>query len=156
MSRADLAVLDCRQLLTLKGPIPKRKEELQNIGLIEKGSIASYQGRIVFVGKDRDFKNEIELEKDATLIDASDLVCLPGFIDSHTHLPYAGSREEEFVLRSKAIPINNWLSRALEFKPLSRLPAKHQKRSSSLFVLAGLTKCLFMEQQPQKPRVAMD
>ncbi len=101
MSRADLAVLDCRQLLTLKGPIPKRKEELQNIGLIEKGSIASYQGRIVFVGKDRDFKNEIELEKDATLIDASDLVCLPGFIDSHTHLPYAGSREEEFVLRLK-------------------------------------------------------
>jgi len=101
MMRADLVVQNCSQLLTGRGAVPKRKDDLQNVGLVEKAWIASYQGCVVFVGKEKDFKREIELEENWTLIDGSGLVGLPGFVDSHTHLPFAGSREEEFVLRLK-------------------------------------------------------
>ncbi len=100
MKQADLLIAGCRQLLTCSG-LPKRKEQLQDIGLIENAWIASRKGRIVFVGQENDFKRDVELVKGGTRIDAGGLVGLPGFVDSHTHLPFAGSREEEFALRIK-------------------------------------------------------
>lgn len=35
------------------------------------------------------------------MIDAKGKVVLPGFVDSHTHLVFAGSREEEFIQRAE-------------------------------------------------------
>ncbi len=34
-------------------------------------------------------------------IDASGLIALPGFVDSHTHTVFAGSRENEFAMRTE-------------------------------------------------------
>jgi len=101
MISADLVVESCRQLLTLAGPIPRRKRSLGEVGLLEKAWIASCQGHIVFVGKEKDFKDRVKIAKTAVRIDAGGLIGLPGFIDSHTHLPFAGSRVEEFKLRLK-------------------------------------------------------
>jgi len=98
---ADLAVLNCEQLLTCRGEIPKRADALQDVGLLEKGCIASYKGRIVFLGEEKEFREEVRLEENGVCIDGTGLVALPGFVDSHTHLPFAGTREEEFVLRLK-------------------------------------------------------
>jgi imidazolonepropionase len=39
------------------------------------------------------------MEPGGILLDASNLIGLPGFVDPHNHLPFAGSREEEFRLR---------------------------------------------------------
>lgn len=99
MKSADLAVLGCEQLATCRGPIPKRKGALQDVGVIEKGCIASYQGKIVFIGDEKNFKEEVRLEENGLRIDGNGLVGLPGFVDPHTHLPFAGTREQEFVLR---------------------------------------------------------
>ncbi len=101
MKSADLAVLNCEQLLTCRGEIPKRADALQDVGLLEKGCIASYKGRIVFLGEEKEFREEVRLEENGVCIDGTGLVALPGFVDSHTHLPFAGTREEEFVLRLK-------------------------------------------------------
>jgi imidazolonepropionase len=101
MISADLVVENCRQLLTCRGPIPKRRADLQEVGLAEKAWVASSRGRIVFVGKERDFKTQVRMAKAGGRIDAGGLVGLPGFVDSHTHLPFAGSRVEEFRLRLK-------------------------------------------------------
>jgi len=98
---ADLAVVNCEQLLTCRGQIPKRAVALQDVGLLEKACIASYKGKIIFLGEEKKFKEEVRLEEDGTRIDGTGLVALPGFVDSHTHLPFAGTREEEFVLRLK-------------------------------------------------------
>jgi len=99
MTQSDLAVINCSQLLTCRGPTPKRKEALQDVGLVENGCIASLKGDITFVGGKERFRKEVQLEEDSICIDASGLTGLPGLVDSHTHLPFAGSREEEFVLR---------------------------------------------------------
>ncbi len=56
--------------------------------LVEDGKIADF-GRM----------SEIPFFEDATEIDASGKMLLPGWIDSHTHLVYAGNREQEFVDR---------------------------------------------------------
>jgi imidazolonepropionase len=99
MKSADLAVLGCEQLVSCRGPIPKRKGALQDVGVIEKGCIASHQGIIVFIGDEKNFNEEVRLEESGVSIDGNGLVGLPGFVDPHTHLPFAGTREQEFVLR---------------------------------------------------------
>lgn len=101
MKSADLAVVNCEQLLTCRGQIPKRTVALQDVGLLEKACIASFKGKIIFLGEEKKFKKEVRLEEDGIYIDGTGLVALPGFVDSHTHLPFAGTREEEFVLRIK-------------------------------------------------------
>jgi imidazolonepropionase len=101
MKQADLIIAGCRQLLTCGGSLPKRKAELRDVGVIENAWIASHQGRIVYIGPEEGAKAEVKLSREGTRIDGGGLVGLPGFIDSHTHLPFAGSREEEFALRIK-------------------------------------------------------
>jgi imidazolonepropionase len=96
---ADLIVTCCDQLLTCKGEVPKRKEALQDVGLIEQGCIASRKGEIVFVGTENELKQNVDLASGGMTMDGRGLIGLPGLVDPHTHLPFAGSREDEFVLR---------------------------------------------------------
>jgi len=99
MISADLIVTGCEQLLTCRGTAPKRKKDLQELGVIEKGCIASKNGKIVFVGRENELRSQITETSGCLKIDGSGLTCLPGLVDSHTHLPFAGSREQEFLLR---------------------------------------------------------
>ena len=99
MISADLIVQNCRQLVTCRGPIPKRGSALRDVGLAEKAWIASSEGEIIFIGKEKAFRQSVRAVRGAVRIDASGLVGLPGFVDSHTHLPFAGSRVKEFRLR---------------------------------------------------------
>ena len=101
MNRADLAVLNCSHLVTCQGPIPKRKSALQDVGLVKNGCIASLEGKIVFVGDEKAFHRDVQITDDGVIMDGRGLTGLPGFVDSHTHLPFAGSREDEFNLRVK-------------------------------------------------------
>jgi len=101
MISADCVVTGCEQLLTCSGPLPKRGSALQDVGCITNGFIASNKGKIVFVGTEADYKNRVQPEKDCLHIDGRGFVGLPGLVDSHTHLPFAGSREDEFLLRVK-------------------------------------------------------
>ncbi|MFW6140339.1 MAG: imidazolonepropionase [Acidobacteriota bacterium] len=101
MISADLIVAGCDQLLTCRGPAPKRKNSLKELGLIKNGSIASKNGKIVFVGSEKELKRKVIEMPGCIHIDGRGRTCLPGLVDSHTHLPFAGSREQEFLLRLK-------------------------------------------------------
>ena len=99
MTSADRVVAGCRQVVTCRGPVPKRKDALKEPGVIENGWVASRRGTIVFAGTEKEFRSEVTLEPGAETIDASGMVALPGFVDAHTHLPFAGNRAGEFRLR---------------------------------------------------------
>jgi len=99
MISADLVVSGCEQLLTCRGTAPKRKKDLLELGVIEKGCIASKNGKIVFVGREDELRSQVTETSGCLKIDGRGLTCLPGLVDSHTHLPFAGSREQEFLLR---------------------------------------------------------
>ena len=99
MRSADCVVAGCRQLLTCRGPVPKRKEALRDLGVVENGWIASDGGTIVFAGTEREFRDTVRPADGAVWVDGSGMVACPGFVDPHTHLPFAGDREREFGLR---------------------------------------------------------
>ena len=103
MIKADLAVLNCNQLVTCQGSIPKRKEDLQDIGLLENGCIASFNGEIVFVGDEEAYNREVELTDGGIRIDGRGQIGLPGFVDPHTHLVFSGAREFELDMKLKGL-----------------------------------------------------
>jgi imidazolonepropionase len=113
MIPADLVVGGCSQLLTCRGPLPKRGEALSDVGLLSEAWIASREGRIVFLGSEEEYRSRVRPGRGAQVVDARGLVGLPGFVDAHTHLPFAGSREEEFALRLKGATYQDLAARGL-------------------------------------------
>ena len=93
--RADLILHSASQLLTLSGG-PQRGNALGNLGIIETGAIAVRDEKILAVGLTEDIQHRFHATQ---VVDASDKVILPGFIDPHTHLIFAGDRAAEFEMR---------------------------------------------------------
>ncbi len=133
MIEADSVVTACRQVLTCAGPIPKRGAALHDVGLIENAAIAGRDGKIVFVGPEAELGRTVRIAPDAARLDASGLVALPGFVDAHTHLPFGGTREEEFALR-----IQGWTYQQLAAKGLGIRSTVRKTRQISLHDLKSL------------------
>ena len=97
----QLLISNLRQLVTVRsgGKSFKRGQEMRDIGVMENASVLIENGVITWIGNASDFTNT--LEPDADTIDGSSYVALPGFVDSHTHTIFGGSRENEFALRSE-------------------------------------------------------
>ena len=95
ISQADLIIHSASQLLTLAGG-PQRGTKLGNLGIIEDGAIAVADGIILAVGSTDEIQRRFSAQR---TIDASGTVVLPGFVDPHTHLIFAGDRAAEFEMR---------------------------------------------------------
>jgi imidazolonepropionase len=133
MNRADLVLAGCRQVLTCRGPVPKRKEALSDIGLLENAWIAAHDGRLTFVGSEADFKREVRTEAGAEVVDGRQSVVLPGLVDCHTHLPFVGTREEEFNLR-----LQGWTYQQLAERGLGILTTVKATRAAGAEEILGL------------------
>ena len=84
------------QLLTLAGPpVPRRRGDLGDLGIVRDGAVLSAEGKIVAVGPTRELRGEARRRK-ARSIDCRGQVVMPGFVDSHTHLVFAGSRVDDY------------------------------------------------------------
>jgi imidazolonepropionase len=94
-SRADLIIHSASQLLTLSGG-PQRGGSLGKLGIIEDGAIAVAAGDILAVGSTDEIQRRFSAQR---TIDAIGSVVLPGFVDPHTHLIFAGDRAAEFEMR---------------------------------------------------------
>ncbi|PYK53673.1 MAG: imidazolonepropionase [Verrucomicrobia bacterium] len=96
---SSLAVLRASQLVTLTGPKrPRAGRELSELVIIPDGGMLIRNGRIDVVAP----SNEIEKKAgDAEVIDARGKIVLPGFVDAHTHLVFAGNRLDEFERRAR-------------------------------------------------------
>jgi imidazolonepropionase len=95
---ADLVIEHADQLVTVKGhsPRPAIGLEMAELGIVEDGAVAVTDGKIVAAGKSTSVLNEYD---GADRLDASGRVVAPGFVDAHTHLVFAGSRERELELK---------------------------------------------------------
>ncbi|TET89113.1 MAG: imidazolonepropionase [Methanomassiliicoccales archaeon] len=91
-----LVIDNASELLTLKGDNrrPRKGEGLKDIGSIQNGAVVIENGRIIRVGPRDEVLADTNSEG-AVVLDASDKVVMPGFVDPHTHLVFAGSREKE-------------------------------------------------------------
>ncbi len=58
---------------------------------------------ISFIGHRSDFEKNCKLSPDAVVIDGAEFVAFPGLVDPHTHLPFAGTRQDEFRLKLQGV-----------------------------------------------------
>ena len=94
-----LVVINCSQLVTLKGPQrPRVLGEMRELGIVEDGAMLVRDGRIERVGARREI--EPLVEADSKVLDAGRRVLMPGFVDAHTHPVFAGTRADEFEERA--------------------------------------------------------
>jgi len=78
---------------------PARGAALGEIGLIPRGAVAVAGERIAWVGPEIELDARVCLAPGARVLDAAGGSVLPGFVDPHTHIPFAGDRAEEFGMR---------------------------------------------------------
>ncbi len=99
--KADLLLINADQLVTVKGNSkrPARGPSLGEPGIIAGGAVAVKDGLIAAVGSTVRVMGQVEMTAETVLIDARGTVVLPGLIDPHTHLLFAGSREDEFEMK---------------------------------------------------------
>jgi imidazolonepropionase len=87
------------QLLTLAGPpVPRRGSALGQLGIIPDGAVLTEGRKILRVGKTRSLEAQARRLR-AQAIDCRGRVVMPGFVDSHTHLVFAGNRVNDFERR---------------------------------------------------------
>ena len=83
------------ELLTLRGG-PQRGPDLGTLGIIENGALLVRGEKILAVGSTSEM---ILAYPDEPRLDALGCAVLPGFVDPHTHVVWAGDRAAEFELK---------------------------------------------------------
>jgi imidazolonepropionase len=96
---ADFLIDNADLVATCAGPGPRRGAAQRDIGSIPNASVAGYEGRIVFVGSAADATATVTLTKAAEVIPGEGRTVVPGFVDPHTHLVFAGDRRDELRRR---------------------------------------------------------
>jgi imidazolonepropionase len=72
------------------------------LGLVERGALVARAGTVVWAGPERDLP-DLPLAAGAPRLDAGGLAVVPGFVDAHTHLVFAGDRADEFAARLRGV-----------------------------------------------------
>ena len=83
------------QLLTISKE-PQRGPDLGELGIIENGAVLIEDQTITAIGPSKEM---CQIYGDHQQVDAGGRVLLPGFVDPHTHLVWAGDRALEFEMR---------------------------------------------------------
>jgi imidazolonepropionase len=97
----NLFIKNISQLVTVGsgGKRAKVGAEMRDLGILADAGVLCEKGKITWVGVMRDWHRT--LPEDYSELDATGKVVLPGFVDSHTHMMFAGDRAEEFALRAQ-------------------------------------------------------
>lgn len=93
---ADL-IIEHAQVLTPVGTAPRVGAAQGEVQAVRDAVVASRDGRIVYVGKEP--AGGLQRDPRATVIDAGGRAVVPGFVDPHTHVVFAGDRRNELRRR---------------------------------------------------------
>lgn len=99
MITAHLAVRRIGLLATLAGPVPRTGERLRDLAVLADAAIAVAGDRIAWVGRDAELDRSVALVPGAETLDAAGGAVVPGLVDPHTHLAFAGDRDDEIRRR---------------------------------------------------------
>ena len=93
--QVDVLVLNSNETITLDS-----RDSENGLGVIDNGGVAINQGKVVLAASTEMLERKFRSRR---TIDAEDEIILPGFVDPHTHLVFAGARDAEFQLRIEGI-----------------------------------------------------
>jgi imidazolonepropionase len=97
--RADFVIDNASVVATCAGAAPRRGVAQHDITALRDASIAAQDGRIIFVGRSATLAATIDIAPDAVRVDATGCTIVPGFVDAHTHVVFAGDRRQELQRR---------------------------------------------------------
>lgn len=94
----SLLIENAQQIITChtRGHRVKSGKFQSELGVIENASVYSEKGTIKWIGKTVPAAIKRSAKKK---IDGKNKIVMPGFVDSHTHLVFAGDRANEFSMR---------------------------------------------------------
>jgi imidazolonepropionase len=96
---ADFLIHNTSEVLTCAGPAPRRGRAQADAGSLPRATVASRDGTIVFVGDEAEWRRTGTLAPDAVVVDARGGAVVPGYVDAHTHVVFAGDRRDELRRR---------------------------------------------------------
>ncbi|MFQ5856754.1 MAG: imidazolonepropionase [Anaerolineae bacterium] len=142
----DLLIHSASQLLTCTAPDgPLSGVNQRDIGLIENGAVAILDGQITHVGPTTEVKSAVVARAE---MDAAGHVIIPGFVDAHTHVVFAGDRVEEFEQRIAGATYQKIMAagggimstvRATRLASLQELIAQSRKRLNAMLTYGTTT-----------------
>ena len=89
--QVDVLILNSNETITIDSP-----DTETGLGIIDNGGVAINKGKITLAASTDLLERKFRARR---TMDAEDQIILPGFVDPHTHLIFAGAREAEFQLR---------------------------------------------------------
>jgi len=141
---ASHIIYNASQLLTLAGG-PQRGKQLGNLGIIRDGAVLMEGGCIREVGESKALLNA---NPHAEPFDALGCVIMPGFVDPHTHLVWAGDRASEFEMLRQGKSYMEILAggggilstvRATRFASVEELLSQTRRRARAAFAYGTTT-----------------
>jgi imidazolonepropionase len=95
----DFLIHNTSEVLTCAGPAPRLGADQGDAGSRPRAVVAARDGTIVFVGDEIEWRRTGTLTDDAVVLDAGGGAVVPGFVDPHTHVVFAGDRRGELRRR---------------------------------------------------------
>ncbi|HEX2461353.1 MAG TPA: imidazolonepropionase [Vicinamibacterales bacterium] len=99
MKIADFVIEHADVVATCAGPAPRRGRSQRDISPLRDAAVAAHEGQIVFVGPQATLADHVTPLDGIVRIDARGCTIVPGFVDAHTHVVYAGDRRDELRQR---------------------------------------------------------
>src|SRR4028119_2420183 len=91
-----LLIRNLAQIATPVGRTGVRGKAMRALAVHERSVLVIEESRFAFIGRESDMPAHLHIDYD---FDARGATAIPGFVDSHTHIPFAGFRESEFNRR---------------------------------------------------------
>jgi imidazolonepropionase len=96
---ATLVIEHLDELHAVGGPAPRAGARQGNHTFIADGAVASDGSGIVAAGSTADVRAAVTIARDTHVVDARGRSLVPGLVDAHTHVVYAGDRRDELRRR---------------------------------------------------------
>ncbi|MHA1728102.1 MAG: imidazolonepropionase [Promethearchaeota archaeon] len=96
----DFVIVNINELVTFDSRFgaPRIGNMMSELAVISNGAVGVKNDEIVFIGSTEELKNVYSL-KQTSVIDATNKLVTPGFVDPHTHIIFDGSRENELEMK---------------------------------------------------------
>jgi len=96
----DLVVTVLAEIATLaEGPVPRVGRAMEELTRVPRGAIAVANGRVVWAGRESALERHVRLRSGGRRVDGGGGTLVPGFVDAHTHVLFAGDRAFELPLK---------------------------------------------------------
>ncbi len=96
---ADLLITGLAEVATPRGRAPLAGRAQREVARLPGAEVLCRDGRIAFVGPPAERRRRFGELPGAERLDGAGGTLVPGFVDPHTHLPWAGDRAGEFARR---------------------------------------------------------